>query len=84
VIYCLSEAVRNDTLTDANQRVSQKCRAQLQVELLALDDVVELDPVFAKACKPDMADHCASLEGADQETVSPSPYSVLTKEMPCY
>ena len=61
-VYCLSAVIRNDTLLEEDHRVSKKCRHQLRVEFLALEDTINMDPNFAKFCKADLAEHCAKVK----------------------
>ena len=36
IVTCLSEVTRDDVLTDKAHRISEKCRAQLRVEVLRM------------------------------------------------
>jgi len=57
-VTCLSEHVRNDTLTDNKHRISPECRQQLKVELLQRNEDAQLDPDLMKVCKSDMKNFC--------------------------
>ena len=66
-MYCLSSAIRNDTLLEKEHRVSKHCRAQLRVELLALEDTIQMDPEFKKQCQTDIDDKCAHVKAHRNE-----------------
>ncbi|PAA72965.1 hypothetical protein BOX15_Mlig023539g1 [Macrostomum lignano] len=58
-VRCLSEMVRNDTLTEQTQRVPAKCRAKLTFEMLQRGQSVDLDPRLQRACKADLESVCS-------------------------
>lgn len=58
VVECLSEIVRNDTLTDARHRIPRDCRQQLKTQLLQQRESVDLDPKLLEMCGLDIVKLC--------------------------
>jgi Golgi apparatus protein 1 len=71
VIVCLSELVRNATISDQKHTVSKECRQQLRAQLLQQRENIEFDPKLKAACSKDIRDHCGNVQpGAAQVTNS--------------
>lgn len=67
VIICLSEVVRNDTVTDNKHRISHKCRKQLTAEALQWEDAAQLDPRLKKMCSKSMKEFCDDVDTGPAE-----------------
>ena len=61
VVSCLSETLRNDTLTDSQHRLTARCASELRFELLQRSENVQLDPDLAAACERDLAESCSNV-----------------------
>ncbi|GBP70609.1 Golgi apparatus protein 1 [Eumeta japonica] len=61
VVNCLSEIVRNDTITRKKQTISKDCRQQLRSQLFHQKENINLDPELKEACKNDLATYCANI-----------------------
>lgn len=71
VMFCLADIVKNHTLLDAEiHRISPRCRKQLRIEFLALEDTIQMDPEFTKVCKRDSRDHCTHVKRGPGEVRS--------------
>lgn len=64
---CLSEVVRNDTITDSKHKVTKPCRQQLKAQLLQQREYIDLDPVLKSACQDDISKHCSGLESGSAQ-----------------
>uniref|UniRef100_A0A1B6KZZ0 Golgi apparatus protein 1 n=1 Tax=Graphocephala atropunctata TaxID=36148 RepID=A0A1B6KZZ0_9HEMI len=62
VVECLSEIVRNDTLSDSRHRIPRDCRQQLKTQLLQQRENIDLDPELKKACGDDIARFCSNVK----------------------
>lgn len=69
VVACLSEVVRNDTITDSKHKVTKPCRQQLRAQLLQQREYLELDPVLKKACQSDIIKHCSGMESGSAQVM---------------
>ncbi|XP_075212772.1 Golgi apparatus protein 1 [Lycorma delicatula] len=58
VVYCLSEHIRNDTITEVRHNIPKECRQQLKFQLLQQRENINLDPKLSKACQNDIPKHC--------------------------
>lgn len=66
-MVCLSELVRNATLSEQKHTVSKECRQQLRAQLLQQRENIEFDPKLKAACSKDIQDHCGNVQpGAAQ------------------
>lgn len=70
VVACLSEVVRNDTITDSKHKVTKPCRQQLRAQLLQQREYLELDPVLKNACQGDISKHCSGMESGSAQVKS--------------
>ncbi|KAE9535287.1 hypothetical protein AGLY_008020 [Aphis glycines] len=69
VVACLSEVVRNDTITDSKHKVTKPCRQQLRAQLLQQREFLDLDPVLKKACQDDITKHCSNMESGSAQVL---------------
>lgn len=61
VITCLSEIVRNDTISKRKPTIFKDCRQQLRQQLFQQKANIELDPELNQACKNDLLTYCANV-----------------------
>ena len=62
IVTCLSEVTRDDVLTDKAHRISEKCRAQLRVEVLRMVKYCPYKfPGFSCVCHVSMTLFCIKL-----------------------
>lgn len=61
VVTCLSEIVRNDTISKRKHTIFKDCRQQLRQQLFQQKENIELDPELKEACKNDLQMYCASV-----------------------
>ncbi|XP_071959006.1 Golgi apparatus protein 1-like isoform X2 [Antedon mediterranea] len=69
VISCLSQIVRDDTLTEKKHRVSDECRKQLKFEELQKSENIKLDPELNKACTGDIKTHCSGIKEGNARVI---------------
>ncbi|VVC42649.1 Hypothetical protein CINCED_3A011971 [Cinara cedri] len=69
VVACLSEVVRNDTISDSKHKVTKPCRQQLRAQLLQQREFLELDPVLKNACQGDISKHCSGMESGSAQVL---------------
>lgn len=58
VVMCLSEIVRNDTITRRKHTIFKDCRQQLRSQLFQQKENIDLDPELKEACKSDLLNLC--------------------------
>ncbi|XP_038208318.1 Golgi apparatus protein 1 [Zerene cesonia] len=58
VVTCLSEIVRNDTISKRKHTIYKECRQQLRSQLFQQKENVDLDPELKEACKKDLFELC--------------------------
>nr|XP_018901121.1 PREDICTED: Golgi apparatus protein 1 [Bemisia tabaci] len=61
IIECLSEIVRNDTLSDVRNKISKNCRQQLRSQLLSQRENIEFNPKLKTSCQMDIKKFCADV-----------------------
>ena len=61
VVACLSEVVRNDTLTDSRHRIPKECRQHLKAQLVQQRENVEFDPNLKNSCQGDIVALCSAV-----------------------
>ena len=61
-MHCLSQAIRDDVLTEHQHRISEDCRKQVNFELLAEFEHIKLNPELAKNCKEDIKNFCTNVK----------------------
>lgn len=61
VVTCLSEYVRNYTLTGRKSVISKDCRQQLRSQLFQQKENIDLDPELKEACEKDLSAHCVNI-----------------------
>ncbi|XP_038076975.1 Golgi apparatus protein 1-like isoform X2 [Patiria miniata] len=62
IVNCLSSKVRDDTLKDNPQNISEECRKQLKAELLQRSEDIKLDPELFQGCEDDVKKLCSNLK----------------------
>lgn len=62
VVRCLSEVIRNETLTDSKSRVSKECHQQLKAQLLQQRESIELNPALKSNCSDDILKYCSQVQ----------------------
>ncbi|XP_059059365.1 Golgi apparatus protein 1 [Achroia grisella] len=62
VVNCLSEIVRNDTITRRKHTIYRDCRQQLRSQLFQQKENIDLDPELKESCKKDLQIHCGTVE----------------------
>ncbi|XP_054282392.1 Golgi apparatus protein 1-like [Macrosteles quadrilineatus] len=62
VVECLSEIVRNDTISDSRHRVPRDCRQQLKTQLLQQRENIDLDPKLREMCGSDIEKLCGHVK----------------------
>lgn len=73
VISCLSEIVRNDTLSTNRNRVLKDCRQQMRAQLLQQRENIDFDTKLKESCKKDIQKKCNAIEhGSAQVTYNSS------------
>lgn len=66
-MVCLSELVRNATLSEQKHSVSKECRQQLRAQLLQQHENIDFDPRLKAVCSADIQNHCSNVQkGAAQ------------------
>lgn len=58
VVSCLSEVVRNDTMTDTRHSIPKECRQQLKAQLFQQRESLDFDPKLKRACSDDIQKVC--------------------------
>ncbi|KAG6444008.1 hypothetical protein O3G_MSEX003144 [Manduca sexta] len=61
VVACLSEIVRNDTITRRKHTIVKECRQQLRSQLFQQKENIDLDPDLKEACKFDLDTYCSMI-----------------------
>lgn len=61
VVTCLSEIVRNDTISKKKHTIFKDCRQQLRQQLFQQKENIDLDPELKEACKNDLQMYCANV-----------------------
>ncbi|CAH0726486.1 unnamed protein product, partial [Brenthis ino] len=61
VVMCLSEIIRNDTITRRKHTIYKECRQQLRSQLFQQKENIDLDPELKEACKNDLQEFCPSV-----------------------
>ncbi|CAG9784595.1 unnamed protein product [Diatraea saccharalis] len=61
VVSCLSEIVRNDTITRRKHTIFKDCRQQLRSQLFQQKENIDLDPELKEACKEDLQMYCSNV-----------------------
>nr|BAN20969.1 MG-160, putative [Riptortus pedestris] len=62
VVRCLSEVIRNETLTDSKPRVSKECHQQLKAQLLQQRESIDLNPSLKANCSDDISRFCSNVQ----------------------
>ncbi|KAM3962726.1 LOW QUALITY PROTEIN: Golgi apparatus protein 1 [Aphomia sociella] len=65
VVTCLSEIVRNDTITRRKHTIYRDCRQQLRSQLFQQKENIDYDPELKEACKKDLQMYCPNVEHGD-------------------
>ncbi|XP_026738465.1 Golgi apparatus protein 1 isoform X2 [Trichoplusia ni] len=60
VVNCLSEIVRNDTISKRKHTISKMCRQQLRQQLYQQQENLDLDPELINSCKEELQTYCKS------------------------
>ncbi|XP_013200649.1 Golgi apparatus protein 1 [Amyelois transitella] len=61
VVVCLSEIVRNDTISRRKPTIPRDCRQQLRSQLFQQKEDIDLDPELKEACKRDLFTYCSNV-----------------------
>ncbi|XP_045768280.1 Golgi apparatus protein 1 [Maniola jurtina] len=61
VVMCLSEIIRNDTITRRKHTIYKECRQQLRSQLFQQKENIDLDPDLKEACKKDLQEFCPTV-----------------------
>ncbi|XP_068621260.1 Golgi apparatus protein 1 [Battus philenor] len=61
VVTCLSEIVRNDTITRRKHTIFKDCRQQLRSQLFQQKENIDLDPDLKDACAKDLQMFCPTV-----------------------
>ncbi|XP_041989238.1 Golgi apparatus protein 1 [Aricia agestis] len=61
VVLCLSEIIRNDTLSRKKHTIYKECRQQLRSQLYQQKENIDLDPELKEACKKDLLEFCPTV-----------------------
>ncbi|XP_014362767.2 Golgi apparatus protein 1 [Papilio machaon] len=61
VVTCLSEIVRNDTITRRKHTIFKDCRQQLRSQLFQQKENIDLDPDLKEACSRDLQMYCPAV-----------------------
>ncbi|KAI5635405.1 cysteine rich repeat domain-containing protein [Phthorimaea operculella] len=61
VVACLSEIVRNDTISKRKHTIYKDCRQQLRQQLFQQKELIDLDPELKEACSKDLNMYCADV-----------------------
>ncbi|CAK1603409.1 unnamed protein product [Parnassius mnemosyne] len=61
VVTCLSEIVRNDTITKRKHTIFKDCRQQLRSQLFQQKENIDLDPDLKEACAKDLQMFCPAV-----------------------
>ncbi|KAL4715182.1 hypothetical protein ACJJTC_012229 [Scirpophaga incertulas] len=61
VVACLSEIVRNDTISRRKHTIYKDCRQQLRSQLFQQKENIDLDPELKDACKKDLQTYCSNV-----------------------
>lgn len=62
VVSCLSEHIRNDTITGRSHSIPKDCRKQVKEQLLQQRSSISLNPKLAKACQTELEKFCNDKE----------------------
>ncbi|XP_049872033.1 Golgi apparatus protein 1 isoform X2 [Pectinophora gossypiella] len=65
VVACLSEIVRNDTITRKKHTIFKDCRQQLRSQLFQQKENIDLDPELKEACQKDLLIYCDKVPNAE-------------------
>ncbi|XP_071453139.1 Golgi apparatus protein 1 [Hetaerina americana] len=69
VVSCLSEKVRDETLSGQRPSISKECRQQLRAQLFQRRESIDLDPVLKAACLGDVKNLCADKKHGDGQVL---------------
>ncbi|RZF42176.1 hypothetical protein LSTR_LSTR004325 [Laodelphax striatellus] len=69
VIFCLSELVRNNTITDTRFSVPKNCRQQLKAQLFNQRENAKFDPRLMKFCSLDIKKYCKEASQGNSEVI---------------
>lgn len=58
VVSCLSEVMRNNTITGRRHTISKQCRQQVKNQLLQQRENIDFDPKLKNACKKEIVEIC--------------------------
>ena len=61
VIACLSEVMRNDTITGAKHSIPKECRQQVRAQLYQQRENIDYDPKLKAACKEEIGKYCPNV-----------------------
>ncbi|CAG9567418.1 unnamed protein product [Danaus chrysippus] len=61
VVMCLSEIIRNDTITRRKHTIYKECRQQLRSQLFQQKENIDLDPDLKEACRKDLQEFCPTI-----------------------
>lgn len=62
VVGCLSEIIRNDTISGRSHSIPKDCRKQVKEQLLQQRSSISLNPKLAKACQTELIKFCDGKE----------------------
>ncbi|XP_047545273.1 Golgi apparatus protein 1 [Vanessa atalanta] len=65
IVICLSEIIRNDTITRRKHTIYKECRQQLRSQLFQQKESIDLDPDLKDACKKDLQEFCPLVPHAE-------------------
>ncbi|XP_046394419.1 Golgi apparatus protein 1 [Ischnura elegans] len=69
VVSCLSERVRDETLSGQRPSISKECRQQLRAQLFQRRESIDLDPALKAACLDDAKQYCADKKHGDGQVL---------------
>lgn len=69
MVRCLSEHVYNDSMLNNMHRIGNKCRKELNFELLQIGENIGLDGELQEACQKDRKQFCDAMEAGDGEII---------------
>ncbi|KAG8238128.1 hypothetical protein J437_LFUL012742, partial [Ladona fulva] len=69
VVSCLSEKVRNETLSGQRPSISRECRQQLRAQLLQRHESINLDPSLKAVCFSDVRSLCVNVKPGDGQVL---------------
>lgn len=69
VIACLSKAVRDDILKDANHRISEPCRTEIRYQLQQRGSNIKLDPELDEMCSDDVTQLCRNITPGKSQVI---------------